>query len=326
MRTNLSEALERHQVPIYLGGLLAGVMIGLALPATGPFFEQLIYPVLGALLYVTFLQVPFVDLGRALTDRRFAAGVLALNFVAVPVVVWGLTRLLPANEAVLLGVLLVLLTPCVDYVIVFSGLAGARSQRLLAAAPALMLAQIVLLPLFLLLFMGSELADIVRVGPFLEAFGLLIALPLALAWATEAWAKRAAAGQRVEARMLTLPVPLMALTLLVVVASQVPHVEDQLGRVVEVVPIYVAFLVIMPLVGRVAARTFRLDTADTRALVFSGATRNSLVVLPLALALPDQYALASVVVVTQTLVELVGMVVYVQLIPRLVPLPARSPA
>lgn len=55
-----------------------------------------------------------------------------------------------------------------------------------------------------------------------------------------------------------------------------------------------------------------------RALVFSGATRNSLVVLPLALALPASLSLAPVVVVTQTLVELVGMIVFVRVVPRLV--------
>ena len=52
---------------------------------------------------------------------------------------------------------------------------------------------------------------------------------------------------------------------------------------------------------------------------FSGATRDSLVVLPLAPALPDRFALAAVVVVTQTLVEVVGMVVYVRVVPRLLP-------
>lgn len=52
-------------------------------------------------------------------------------------------------------------------------------------------------------------------------------------------------------------------------------------------------------------------------VVFSGVTRNSLVILPLVLALPAHYDLAALVVVTQTLVELVVMVILVQLLPRL---------
>jgi ACR3 family arsenite efflux pump ArsB len=63
----------------------------------------------------------------------------------------------------------------------------------------------------------------------------------------------------------------------------------------------------------------RFDAPAARALLFTGATRNSLVVLPLALALGDAYALTAAVIVTQTLVELLGMLVYVRVVPRLVP-------
>jgi ACR3 family arsenite efflux pump ArsB len=87
------------------------------------------------------------------------------------------------------------------------------------------------------------------------------------------------------------------------------------------VPIYGAFLLVMALLGLGAGRLFGLDVPSRRALVFSGATRNSLVVLPLALALPASLSLAPVVVVTQTLVELVGMVIYVRLVAALVPQP-----
>lgn len=58
---------------------------------------------------------------------------------------------------------------------------------------------------------------------------------------------------------------------------------------------------------------------DTRALIFSGATRNSLVVLPLAMALPVELAIAPLAVVTQTLIELVGMLVFVRLVPKMSP-------
>jgi arsenite efflux pump ACR3 and related permeases (arsenite efflux pump ACR3 or related permease) len=54
------------------------------------------------------------------------------------------------------------------------------------------------------------------------------------------------------------------------------------------------------------------------ALAFSGTTRNSLVVLPLALALPDSMGMAPIAVVAQTLVELVVMAIGVRLLPRLI--------
>ncbi|MFD6803475.1 arsenic resistance protein [Streptomyces cyaneofuscatus] len=313
------ERMEHHQVAVYLVAMALGALLGLAAPSFGPGLEHLINPVLGALLFVTFLQVPAAELLRSLRDGRFLSAALVVNFVVVPFVVAALFTFLPADRAVRLGVLLVLLCPCVDYVIVFSGLAGGSARRLLAVTPVLLVAQMVLLPVFLYAFLGSGLADIVEAGPFLEAFAFLIVIPLALAWGLQAWAGRRESGRKVSDAATTTMVPLMAATLLVVVASQVPKVGGNLTDVAAVVPFYTAFLVVMAFAGKAVARLFRLDVPGGRAVVFSGATRNSLVVLPLALALPDPYAIAAVVVVTQTLVEVVGMVLYVRAVPRLLP-------
>ncbi|MEV0623457.1 bile acid:sodium symporter [Nonomuraea sp. NPDC050404] len=311
--------MERHQVPIYVAALAAGGLLGWAAPGAGTALEHAINPVLAALLYVTFLQVPAAELVRSLRAGRFLAAALVVNFAVVPLVVAAMFAFLPADQAIRLGVLLVLLTPCVDYVIVFSGLAGGSSRRLLAATPLLLLAQMLLLPGFLFLFMGSGLADVVRPGPFAEAFLVLIVIPLALAWLTQLWAARRPAGRGAAGAAGTTMVPLMALTLLTVVASQVPKLGDGLAGVARVVPFYVLFLVVMAFAGLAVARLFRLGAPEGRAVVFTGATRNSLVVLPLALALPDPLAVAALVVVTQTLVEVIGMVIYVRAVPRLLP-------
>jgi arsenite transporter len=120
--------------------------------------------------------------------------------------------------------------------------------------------------------------------------------------------------------MASIMVPVMMATLAVVVAYQIESVGAQLSSLVSVIPIFVAVQTIKVFVGQGVGEVARLDPAATRALMFSGATRNSLVVLPLALALPPALSLAAVVVVAQTLVELVGMVIYVYVIPRLVPM------
>ncbi len=319
MPAAVSHWLERRQLFVYLVGLFAGAAVGLAWPAGGPVWEAAIYPVLGTLLYATFLQVPFTKLTAAFRDTRFLAAVLLVNFAVVPLVVAGLTALVSLPQAVLLGVLLTLLTPCVDYVIVFCGLAGGDRERLLAAAPLLMLAQMVALPALLWLFVGSELADIVAFGPFAEAFLFLIVLPLALAWATEVLAARHRSGELISSTMTAATVPLLAATLFAVVASEFPGISEHAPDVLRVVPLYLAFLVVMAGVGLAGARLMRLDVGRSRALIFSGATRNSLVVLPLALALSDGYAITPIIVVTQTLVELVGMLAYVRIIPHLTP-------
>ncbi len=122
------DQLEQSQIWVYAAGLLLGAALGLALPVLGSGLEVFIYPVLGVLLYVTFLQVPFRELRRSFTHGRYMAAVLTVNFLVVPVVAWLLARLAPQEPAFLLGVYLVLLTPCIDYVIVFAGIGAGRTD------------------------------------------------------------------------------------------------------------------------------------------------------------------------------------------------------
>ena len=109
---------------MYLAAIVAGVGAGLAVPDLAGPLSPAITPVLGILLFVTFLQVPASRLVDAARGGRFLAAVLVVNFVIVPLVVAALFAFLPPDDAVRYGVLLVLLCPCVDYVIVFTGLAG----------------------------------------------------------------------------------------------------------------------------------------------------------------------------------------------------------
>lgn len=310
--------MERNQVPLYLAALALGAAVGLLFPAAAKPAELTITPVLGLLLYVTFCGVPFVRIGAALRDERFLATIFAVNFVLVPIVVWVLSRIVAHDQALLVGVMFVLLTPCVDYVIAFTGLAGGAKDRLLAATPLLMLAQIALLPLYLWLFVGAEFVRTIDLAPFAEAFGLLIIAPLVAAVLTQLVAAWTRWGGRLLKGTEAAMVPLMMLTLAVVVASQIAGVGERFGALLLTIPVYILFAAVMVVVGRAASRVARLDVGRSRAIVFSGVTRNSLVVLPLVLALPAEFSLAPFAVVTQTLVELMVMVVCVRLVPRVV--------
>ncbi|AZZ82477.1 arsenic resistance protein [Gordonia alkanivorans] len=304
------ERLERHQVALYLLAIGAGLAFGLTVPAAAESMDVAVTPLLAALLFATFLQVRATDLVASLRDRRFLAVVLAVNFVLVPLVVWALSPLLPADDAIRIGALLVLLCPCVDYVVVFAGLAGGDRQRLLAATPLLLVAQILIVPVYLTLLLGEDRAAI-DPEPFLWAFAVLIALPLVLAWLSQAWAVRSDVGRRTGDAVSVTMVPLMMAVLVTAVGSQVPRIDSRFDDIAGVIPVYVLFLILMAIVGLGVARALHLSPASGTAVVFSGATRNSLVVLPLALALPVGAELAAATVITQTLVELIGMVLLV---------------
>lgn len=308
--------MERWQVVLYVLSIAAGVLVGLVVPGLAQPAQLAITPCLMALLYATFLAIPFAKVAHAFRDWRFLAAILFLNFVAVPVVVWLLTRPLVHDQALLVGALFVLLCPCVDYVIVFAGLAGGDNKRLLAATPLLMGVQMLLLPFYLWLFAGQQVVGAVEYGPFFEAFLLFIVVPLVLAILTQGAARHSGAVRGWKGMVAAAMVPLMMATLAVVVASQIAKVSAQADQLWGVIPVFVSFALVMLVIALAVARLARIDTAGARALAFSAVTRNSLVVLPLVLALPAKFALAPLVVVTQTLVELVLMVILVRALPR----------
>ncbi|MES1944530.1 hypothetical protein PC39_10452 [Salinisphaera sp. PC39] len=188
--------LEQRQTWFLVAGVVLGAAAGLGLPQAAVRLDPLVVPALVVLLYSTFLQVPLVRLRAALGAKRFLGGLLAINFLAVPLLVWGLLALVPAQPAVRLGVLLVLLTPCIDYVVAFTRSGGGDAAGLLAATPVLLLVQLVLLPVYLGLFLGGDFGAVIDPAPFVAAFVLYILLPLAGAALTEREAARRPAVAR----------------------------------------------------------------------------------------------------------------------------------
>lgn len=313
------QKLEQHQVWIYLVAILAGLGIGSVAPNTASAFEAVLWPVLGLLLYATFTQVPLTNLPEAFRDRRFMGAVLAGNFLLIPLLVWALLVLLPDDPAIRLGVLLVLLVPCTDWYITFTHLGGGDSRRAIAATPVNLIVQLCLLPVYLWLFMGNAFLELLAADRIALVFLTLIVLPLVAAWLTERWTERREGGEKLVGQIGWLPVPLLAVVVFLIAGSQVQVVAGALPVLGHVTGVFVAFLIAAALIGVILSKLLRLPVGSSRALVFSLGTRNSFVVLPLALALAPQWQTATVVIVFQSLVELFGMVAYLWLVPRIIP-------
>lgn len=310
------QALERHQVFVYLVAILTGLMLGTALPAAGAVLEPLLWPVLGLLLYATFTLVPLNHLREAFRDGRFLAAATLGNFVLIPLLAWALMLLAPDDPAVRLGILLVLLVPCTDWFITFTQLGGGDTRRAIAFSPVSLLLQILLLPIYLwFLFPGDLTLALARDEMLLAFFGLII-VPLLLALGTEHWAARSDTRRRLVNRLGNLPVPLLAVVVFIVATSQVHLVVGALPLLLHLLLIFTLFLLAAGWLAWAMSRLFRLPPEQGRVLAFSFGTRNSFVVLPLALALPASLEVAVVVIVFQSLVELLGMAVFLWWVPK----------
>ncbi|WP_092686173.1 arsenic resistance protein [Rhodopseudomonas pseudopalustris] len=312
--------MEANQIAVYFAAIVLGMLAAFSIAGVEK-LEWSINPALALMLFVTFLQVPLSDLPKSFLSKRFLLCLLIVNFAIIPLIVAALVMFLPADPMLRLGVLLVLLTPCIDYVVTFTHLGRGDAKSLLAATPLLLIVQMLLLPLYLGVFLGPDASRLVEPEPFLHAFIWLIAVPLALAGIVQARATRSSGIARFSSALNLLPVPATALVLFLVLAIVMPRVGQASAAALAALPIYLIYAVVAPLCGWLAARAGRLGPQATLAVAFSAATRNSLVVLPFAFAVPGGVPLIPAVIVTQTVVELLSELAYVRFLKLL---PARN--
>lgn len=307
--------MSRFQLPLYFLALAVGLSISTLIEVPSE-TDALVWIALALLLYTTFCHVHPSEAARIRGEHRFLTAVLFGNFVAVPFLVWAMTSAAPLEPAVRLGVLMVLLVPCTDWFITFARLGRGNTALAIGITPVLLFVQLPLLPLYLWLFLGREYADVLRLGPFLTAFLGLIAIPFVLAYLTQVWAERDAFGARWWRSASSLTAPFLALVILLIAAS---NGKDALAAADELawsVLIFAAYLGLAALLARVLSARAKLDNPAARTLAFSFGTRNSFVVLPMALALPGGWELTASVIVVQSFVELTGMLGFLWFVPR----------
>lgn len=309
-------SLERYQVWIYLCTIAFGLGLGIAAPGIAPLLDFLLWPILALLLFTTFIQVPLWQLPGAFRDFRFVASLLFGNFVLLPLLVAVMIQFLPENPAQRLGVLLVLLVPCTDWFITFTKLGGGDTLRAITITPVNLVGQMLLLPVYLWLFVGTDVEMRLMTGNLVPAFFGLILLPLCLAALTQRWIRKRPERVIIQERLAWWPVPLLALVVGTIAATQVNVVWAAGPVLAQVFWLYLGFLLGAALLAKALTRFFKLPLKTGRTLAFSFGTRNSFVVLPLAVALPIGWEVTIVVIVFQSLVELFGMAFYLWWIPQ----------
>lgn len=309
--------LESHQSVLYFAAMALAWLATRVFPGTDT-WVALINPALAIMLFVTFMQVPLVMLVNGLRSMRFIGALLSANFIAIPLLLLLIRPLLPDEPLVQFGILLVLLAPCIDYVVTFCHLGRGDSSRLLACTPLLLTIQLLLLPLYMALFLDDAASALITPHLFVDAFIWLILVPLIGAGLLQKTQSRFCVAQRITSGAGWLPVPATAVVIFLVVASVLPQMELAIGPVGQALPFYLLFAVVAPWIGALTARAFGLSATSRRAVAFSSATRNSLVILPLALSIPGAMPVLPAILLAQTLIELIAESLYVRLLPHLV--------
>ncbi len=268
---------------VMLAAALGGVGLGLY-AGVGEGASVLIEPFLMAMLFFVFVCVEPSDLKRSFENRRFTLTALAINFVWSPVFAMIIGWIFfSGNLDMRIGLLLLLCTPCTDWYLVFTSLAKGNVPLSSSILPLNLIIQVVLLPVYLMLFFGTEVGfDIVSL---LVGAAVVIVVPLAAAMFLRMLAHRFEKAEKVQEKASsnagTFQLVFLCVAIAAMFASQSTVLSENYGLLLAlVVPLLVYFAVntaIALAVGRAEGYSY----ADSSSLLFTSLARNS----PLALAI-----------------------------------------
>lgn len=307
---------DRLQSVFVAAAALVGLAIGAATPA-GEYGGFVVIPALLVMLTAVFVQLDAAHVGEVRQARGLVGASLALNYLFTPALAWALgAGLLGGQPDLRIGLLLLLVTPCTDWYLVFTAIARGHTGIAAALVPVNLVLQLALLPVYVLLLGG----DAAMVGPatLAEAILLMLAVPLGSAFLLRWWARRAKGDLWRERRLngwaARVVVPLLCLAVLAMFAWQAPVVIDHGSELLLLLPALAVFFVVLPLVATALSRVLGFSGPQRVTLTMVSTARNSPIALGIAVAAFPDRPLIAVALVVGPLVELPVLAVLAQVV------------
>ena len=119
----LMEEVNKFQSLIIFIMVIVGILIG-QIKIIQTYSEYLIMPSLMIMLFLVFIQVPLKEIGKSFKNIKFTLTAISINFIWTPIIIFILGKLFLANHPdILIGFVMLMVTPCTDWYLIFTGIA-----------------------------------------------------------------------------------------------------------------------------------------------------------------------------------------------------------
>ncbi|TRM11715.1 arsenic resistance protein [Lentibacillus cibarius] len=292
--TNLFEKL--YTLIIFLA-VIIGIGIG-QVELIKDSAERFIVPLLVAMLYITFLQIPIEEIKKAFKNIKFTYTSVIINFVWTPILAWLLAMVfLGDNPALYIGFIMLMVTPCTDWYLIFTGIAKGNVALSTAILPLNLILQVILLPIYLLIFGGTT--GVIELGFLVESILIVLFIPLVLAVLTKMILRnKEQLRENLISNLSVLPIIFLSLAIVAMFASQGQLLLDNLDLMWQITIPILLFFTINFFVGQKVGQLMRFPNSDRTSLSLTTLARNSPIALAIAMtAFPDQPLIALTLVI-----------------------------
>jgi ACR3 family arsenite efflux pump ArsB len=285
---------------------------------------------LTAMLFFTFLGVDVKEISKSFTDLRFSVTALAVNFLWTPFFTFLLANIfLPGNAGLQIGFIMLMVTPCTDWYLIFTGQANGNVALGASILPLNLILQILLLPVYLLLFMGRAVSFDIAI--ILRSIIFVLVMPLTAAIIVKTAAKSAMKKTKTimffdKALKKTDDIQFMLLCCAIVsmFASQGYVLTANLIVFVKLLPPLTVFFVTNFFLAFAAGSKLKLPFQNIIPLIFTTAARNSPVSLAIAVITFPSEPVIYLALVMGPLIELPVLALYSVILKKMRRLPQAS--
>ena len=287
--------------------IISAALLGLLLGAVTPFgsvSSSLIEVFLMMLLYILFLSIDLKQIKKSFTNVRFTLSAVIINFVFTPLFGYLLGKIFfPGSLDIRFGLLMLLVTPCTDWYLVFTGLSKGNVELGMSILPLNLILQIVLLPVYLLVLIGSEVT--MDVGSLVSSVAMVLVIPFVLAYITKLITKNSEKFHSfLSEQGDNLQLLFLCLAVVVMFASEGKNLLDNPLLLAQMfIPLLIFFAVLF-FVAQLVGKLMKFPKKDIVALNMTTLARNSPLSLAIAVVTFPEQPLISLALVIGPLIEL----------------------
>ncbi|MFI3257499.1 MAG: bile acid:sodium symporter [Spirochaetales bacterium] len=291
------------QPVLILGVAFLGLLLG-KFTAFGNISPTYIQLFLMLLLYILFLTVDLKQIKNAFKNIKYTSTAVIINFVITPIVAFILGNIFFRDSIeIRIGLLMFLVTPCTDWYLIFTGLSKGNVELNISILPINLILQIVLMPVYLFIFSGSEIQ--MDVADILQSIIFVLCIPFVLAFVSNKILKHHIAVKKwITTQSDNLQLIFLCLAIAVMFASQGSSLfENNILLLKLFIPLLIFFVLIF-IISQITGRILQFEKKDSIALTFTTLARNSPLSLAVAVAAFPEYPLISLALVIGPLIEL----------------------
>lgn len=300
------ENVNKFQSFIILFMVFIGIILG-QIDLIQAYSEYLIMPSLMAMLFLVFIQIPIKDITKSFKNMKFTLTSICINFIWTPILVFILGRVFLGNNSdLLIGFVMLMVTPCTDWYLIFTGIAKGNVALGASILPLNLILQLILLPVYVFLIGQSSVQiDVLNllkgviVSLIIPLFGALIYRKLSISKKGIDYFEKNIVLKACEYQGYFLNIAIVFMF-----ASQGKILIKNPQILLQLLIPVLLFFIINLIVGQFVGRKLNLSHEDNVALNLTTLARNSPIALAIAVATFPNKPLISLALIIGPLIEL----------------------